>query len=432
MPKDEQERSGEEIKELWEQVYQELLDQKYREREAKRIAIITLRCHYDIENDALADAVGDEAIFNSIDKEMPYFKSNNEINFDIPIFKSYMKGNKRIFEGLASGAVKDVQGDMIPIYLLRFCEGQYLDMGAPVTLRHSNFIAGKVIDMEYPELVPGVKGCMVKGEVFQAYPKHDDIWRDIQDKTLAALSVSGEGGSITTHHRDWGSHHILTKFHLYEIALCSSPANPLSFLTAAGERGTRPPAQPRPLPFFFYGKDGLPVLVEGDGLLDPYQKPWEGTPPTGKPKPPETWWKNCKARADKFTDDSKAFCAALWYYGPEGLKQSFGTAYKPKKEGEWDEFDLEVGVLEAFADIMLARKHIEQRANQICVVHCKGGEPIKCWPNTPYGRERAQAMHAAIMANRVKLVAILEGKDTHLRLSDSLLNMMVPIKRQQN
>lgn len=75
--------------------------------------------------------------------------------------------------------------------------------------------------------------------------------------------------------------------------------------------------------------------------LNELSKQWTGPVPTGKERPPKKWWDNCYKRAEKFSTDPAAYCGALWYHGPEKMRESFGKggetmAEEKQKQQDYD------------------------------------------------------------------------------------------------
>lgn len=125
---------------------------------------------------------------------------------------------KRTFKAWLTAESIDTAGEEIPIENFKASMSSYMSRGAPMTMAHSNYIIGKLLNYTFtthPET--GTEGCLVEGQIFDDNYYDHEAWKIL--KNNGGLSVGGtkvdalsENGTIRG-------------LQIYEIAVTPKPAN---------------------------------------------------------------------------------------------------------------------------------------------------------------------------------------------------------------
>ena len=103
------------------------------------------------------------------------------------------KQNRRVFRGWATVAIKDSEGELIPMETLREKMDVYFRRGAPIMLNHSNWMVGRGLDYEFRMNDEAkAEGVYITGEVFNDFPIDNDVWGAMQEGELNEMSLAGQ------------------------------------------------------------------------------------------------------------------------------------------------------------------------------------------------------------------------------------------------
>lgn len=146
----------------------------------------------------------------------------------------------RIVAGWANVEVLDMQGEIIPINLLKDAMLKYMDMGGPIILAHSNKQVGKVLQWEIRKHpVTKTDGLWIVAKIDKIYPTHDEVWEMIKRGEFKGFSVGGRGKrkvlKVKPEFKDRGLPEevkVLENLELFEISLAPTPANPYATIEA--------------------------------------------------------------------------------------------------------------------------------------------------------------------------------------------------------
>ena len=104
----------------------------------------------------------------------------------------YTDEGAREFAGFASVAVKDSQGELIPMGVLKPSMDAYMRRGAPINLNHKNWTVGKVLSYDFRKTDNGDDGLYIHGTIHKDYPLDDDVWDAIKAGELDEMSIAGQ------------------------------------------------------------------------------------------------------------------------------------------------------------------------------------------------------------------------------------------------
>jgi hypothetical protein len=146
----------------------------------------------------------------------------------------------RIVEGWATVEVIDMQGEVIPIDLIKQAMLKYMDMGGPLVLAHSNKQIGKILQWEIRKHpATGTDALWIVAKIDKIYPTHDEVWEMIKRGEFKGFSVGGRGKrkllKLKPEFRDKGLPEevkVIDNLELFEISLAPTPANPYATIEA--------------------------------------------------------------------------------------------------------------------------------------------------------------------------------------------------------
>ena len=101
--------------------------------------------------------------------------------------------DERLFEGWASVAITDKQGELIPMETLKPQMDKFMRRGAPINLNHSNWTIGKVESYDFrTNSETGKEGLWVRAKIHHDFPIDDETWKSVQDESLDEMSIAGQ------------------------------------------------------------------------------------------------------------------------------------------------------------------------------------------------------------------------------------------------
>lgn len=151
-----------------------------------------------------------------------------------------INSDERLVAGWANVEVVDMQGEIIPIDLLKEAMLKYMDLGGPVVLAHTNKQVGKVLQWEIKEH-PETKtpALWIVAKIDKIYPTHDEVWQMVKEGKFKGFSVGGRGVrkvvKLKPEFRGKGLPEevkVLSNLELFEISLAPTPANPYARIEA--------------------------------------------------------------------------------------------------------------------------------------------------------------------------------------------------------
>uniref|UniRef100_A0A6M3XSQ4 Putative prohead protease n=1 Tax=viral metagenome TaxID=1070528 RepID=A0A6M3XSQ4_9ZZZZ len=227
---------------------------------------------------------------------------------------SQVKKHARWFVGWASTEALDKQGDIVTIEAFEKTMDKYMQLGGTIIDKHSNRKIGAAVGYEFRNK-DGKRGLWIEGVLFKQYKIHDEVWRKIKQGEYKGLSIGAdptEEKEICDETKCWN---VIKGIELFEISVVDSPANPDAVIE---DKNTLVKSES------FINNSTTSDLNQMD--YEDAMKQWQGKVPTGKPRPPKDWWDKCVRRAGRFATDEAAYCGALWFHGPENMRDAFGKS----------------------------------------------------------------------------------------------------------
>ena len=126
--------------------------------------------------------------------------------------------DERLIEGMANVEVKDLQGDYIPIDVMKRAMIKFMERSGALNYRHTNHIIGKVLSFWVDEDKSGRKGVKILAKIYNDDELMDKAWDEIRKGELKGFSIGGVAKS-----RDGEE---LKEISIHEISVVEKPANP--------------------------------------------------------------------------------------------------------------------------------------------------------------------------------------------------------------
>ena len=157
-----------------------------------------------------------------------------EIRFANFITRGFEKGdddNTRIFKGHISAEIVDRQNEYVAQNEIMKKIDLFMKLTRGVSETHSNRIVGQIDKYEKSE-IQGHPSVYVEGHVFKqdGVTLYDSVWEKVKKGEYAGLSMGGASHNREPIIKDGKLVMSLKDLEIYEIALCSTPANPLAII----------------------------------------------------------------------------------------------------------------------------------------------------------------------------------------------------------
>lgn len=231
----------------------------------------------------------------------------------------------RLAKGWMSVEMRDKDGDLIPISVIKKTLNTWMDRGAPMTDQHSNRIIGKGLrwyEQDHPE--SGKPGIIIEYKIYDDYPLDDEVWNEIKAGKRRGLSLGAQSVGKMEDVYDEESGETSRKIHkisLFEISPVDSPANALALNTAVN--------------FLAKGKEEDPVVEDaldiGDELMDDLTKGYAAED-LNKPLAGFKDWDACfAAQREKGHDESSSERICGWL---KSRLEKLEKKEDPKKEDD--------------------------------------------------------------------------------------------------
>ncbi len=99
----------------------------------------------------------------------------------------------RTFWGWLSVEVRDREGEIIPMDVLRPMMDIFMRRGGFLILNHSNWVIGRLVEYEFRENPEtNTEGLFGKFSLFSDYPIDNECWEELQNGGLDQLSIAGD------------------------------------------------------------------------------------------------------------------------------------------------------------------------------------------------------------------------------------------------
>lgn len=131
----------------------------------------------------------------------------------------------RLVGGWASVEVRDKQGDLVPISLMKKAMLKYMGYDPTIMLQHMNKPVGKPVFWQVRKHPKTNKdGIYVIAKIYNGKKISDFAWEQIKKKMIRGFSIGGIGRGTN---QDWNGEtaRVLTDFDIDEISIVDVPAN---------------------------------------------------------------------------------------------------------------------------------------------------------------------------------------------------------------
>jgi len=141
------------------------------------------------------------------------------------------ENGKRIFKGHITAEVIDRQNEFIFVKEVLDIMKTFMEVNPVISDFHSNRMVGRVLDYEQSEY-QGVPTVLITGEVYKkdGVTLYDKVWEKVVKGEYAGLSMGGASKEREPIIKNGKTALELRKLELYEIALCTTPANPFAVI----------------------------------------------------------------------------------------------------------------------------------------------------------------------------------------------------------
>lgn len=138
---------------------------------------------------------------------------------------------KRIFKGHITAEIIDRQNEFIFVKEVMDIMKTFMEVNPVISDFHSNRMVGKVLGYEKSEY-QGVPTVLITGEVYKkdGVTLYDKVWDKVVKGEYAGLSMGGASKEREPIIKNGKTALELRKLELYEIALCTTPANPFAVI----------------------------------------------------------------------------------------------------------------------------------------------------------------------------------------------------------
>jgi len=141
---------------------------------------------------------------------------------DIAILNS----KDRLFGSWATVEIRDKQGELIPISAFIKTMPTMLKRQAPILIKHTNKIVGKLINAEVKKNAKyDSDGIFITGLIYNDYKLEDDTWSKIKEGVYTGISVGGQQSQP-------GANGEVIWIEPCEFSLTENPANPGALIEA--------------------------------------------------------------------------------------------------------------------------------------------------------------------------------------------------------